>query len=192
MSTDLTQENDTEVTDADPMGEVDSVRETILEQRYQAKDEPISLEKELEEASVKTAYLKKQLEKSIKSYKSKHSTNTSLGVVIKFLALVFSAIVTILLGLDAAKYSDAALVISALISVVASVSAYFDFSELSLKFKETIDQLETLQVRLDYMMEGNAYIRMHEIEAVMNDYLKVLDSTQDFFQKVRHEGNGKK
>jgi len=169
-----------------------NLRDAVIERRYQAEDITVSLETELEESTVKITYLKSQIEQSIKRYKAKRRFNAQLSVVVKFLALVLSALVTILLGLDATSYSQVALVISALISVVGGVAAYFDFTDLALKFKETVDKLETLQVRLHYMMEGNTYIRMNEVEFMMNDYLYILESTQDFFQRVRKSDEKKK
>ncbi|MFQ5604438.1 MAG: DUF4231 domain-containing protein [bacterium] len=139
---------------------------------------------------VKIDFIKKEIESAIRKFNKKQRRNSKFGYIVKMLALTFSAIVTILLGLNlepATIFKNIALVISACTGVVAGISAFFDFNELSIKYKDTVDKLELLKVKLNYIELDRDHVDFATIDKIKDNYLRVLQQTHEYFQSVRKD-----
>ena len=135
-------------------------------------------------------FLRQELDKSAKKFTDWQKRNGKMGVVVKCLALGLSAVVTIILGLNmepAIVYSRIALVISALTGVVSGVSAFFDFNELSLKYKDTSDKLDLLKIKFKYFELDTSQWSPESLDALKDEYLAILRETYEFFQQVRRD-----
>ena len=62
---------------------------------------------------------------------------------------------------------------------------FFDFSPLSIKYKDTFDKLEMLKLKADYLIVENDHIPLEEIELFRDEYLTILEETNQFFQSVK-------
>ncbi|VEN72788.1 hypothetical protein EPICR_10287 [Candidatus Desulfarcum epimagneticum] len=138
---------------------------------------------------LKMEFLHGELDKSITKYMGRQKRNGKMGVIVKCLALGLSAIVTILLGLNFGGPPDIvgsiALIISACTGVVSGISAFFDFNELSLKYKDTADKLELLKIELSYLdLDGKAP-DSGKTDFIKEKYIDILKETHSFFQSVR-------
>ena len=145
-------------------------------------------EKEMEEAQLKLDFVLEEASKSRKKYFNLQKIYSKLAFILKFLSLALSAIVTIILGLNLEPtrvFNGIALSLSALTGVVSGLSAFFDFSALAVKYKDTCDKLDTLKVKIEYFDLGNNAFNVKQVSEFKDEYLTIMDETFEFFQKVK-------
>ena len=147
-------------------------------------------ESNTEEAKIKLDYIRELTGTNQKKYFSLHKRYTKLAFVLRFLSLALSAIVTILLGLGlepSKVYNGIALALSAVTGIVSGLAAFFDFSPLAVKYKDTADKFEALKLKADYLELGNKNIQMDDVSEFKDEYVEILQETSSFFQKVKSE-----
>ena len=145
---------------------------------------------ELNHTKNKADFIKNEIDKSIAKFNRKHKFNNKFGTLIKFLALGLSAIVTILLGLKLehqAIYNSIALIISALTGVVYGIAAFFDFNELAIKYKDTIDKLDILKFKIEYLTLGDNVPSEEELDELKDGYVNTLKNMYEYFQEMRKD-----
>lgn len=142
----------------------------------------------MEEFKSKLTYIQTVIATGISRFEKKRKRNHKFGIGIKLLALALSAIVTVILGLNLEPLvlsNRVALVISALTGVVSGISTFFDFNKLSLKYKDTVDKMEILKVRADYLELSLSNTSAESVNGLMDEYFVILDETYAYFQSVR-------
>jgi len=135
-------------------------------------------------------YLRSEIDTSYRKYESLRKKNGQNAVVIRFMALILSAVVTIILGLNlepSRVWNGIALTLSAMTGVVSGFSSFFDFNALSIKFKDTQDKLNLLRIKLDYIDLQDGSIDGKALDAIRDEYLEVLTETYSFYQSVKKE-----
>jgi len=143
-----------------------------------------------QEIRIKVDYLKHEIDKCILKFHGKQKYNTRFGVTVKLLALTLSAVVTVILGLNlepAIVYNRVALILSALAGIITSVSAFFDFNELSVKYKDTVDKFEMLKIKIEYFELGIQHATLEDVALLKEEYLLILNDTYAFFQTIRND-----
>ena len=153
-----------------------------------SEDQPPKTVTTEDDERVKIDFVKSEIEKAIRKYDKKQKKNTKLAFIIKILALTLSAIVTVILGLQlqpAQVFNGIALVLAALTGVVSGISAFFDFHELSIKYKDTVDKLELLKIKVNYLDLERNYKNGSHVDGFKDEYLKILTQTHEYFQTVR-------
>ena len=177
------EKNDKKITPKEEVKAVDEKKVTEEKEEVNQVDE-----KKIAEGKAKLGFLISDLNQSIKKYKRMFNSCGKLAFILKFLGLALSAIVTIILGLNLEPtrvFNGIALSISALTGVVSGLGAFFDFSPLSIKYKDTFDKLEMLKLKADYLIVENDHIPLEEIELFRDEYLTILEETNQFFQSVK-------
>lgn len=144
--------------------------------------------------TLRLGLLHEELDRSIKKFEGRRKRNAKMGVVVKLLSLGLSAVVTVLLGLGGADadyllYGRAALILSAMTGVVSGISVFFDFNDLALKYKDTVDKLGIIKIKLRYLETGgkNSPAEAEEVDALKDEYISTLKETYEFFQAVRKD-----
>ncbi len=135
-------------------------------------------------------FLKAEIETASARYQKQRRRNEKNAVVIRFLALFLSAVVTIILGLNLQPpevWNGVALTLSALTGVVSGFSSFFDFNALAIKFKDTEDKLNMLRIKLEYLALRDDPIDDAEVDTLRDEYLHILEETYDFYQSVKKE-----
>ncbi|MDX8377195.1 MAG: DUF4231 domain-containing protein [Mariprofundales bacterium] len=135
-------------------------------------------------------YLLAEVNGSYHKYEKRRIRNEKYAVLIRFLALFLSAIVTIILGLNlepSRVWNGVALILSALTGVVSGFSTFFDFNALAIKFKDTQDKLNMLRIQLEYFDLRDGEVTREELDKMRDDYLQILRDTYEFFQSVKKE-----
>lgn len=141
------------------------------------------------------SYLQSEVENSHKKYNKLRLRNERYAITIRFLALLLSAVVTIILGLnlDPSKvWNGIALTLSAMTGVVSGFSSFFDFNALAIKFKDTQDKLNLLRIKMEYLEIREAEISTQELDALRDEYLSILGETYTFYQSVKKEDSEEK
>lgn len=159
------------------------------EEDYLSDDQSVQFTR-LEVMRQKVRFMLKNIDSDTRKYSRLQKAFGQFGVLLKLLSLSFSAVVTVILGLnleDKVFYNRVAMIISALTGVVAGLSAFFDFQQLSLKYKDTIDKLERLKIKLQYYNINIASLEPQILDALMQNMLDILKETHDFFQAVRSD-----
>jgi hypothetical protein len=135
-------------------------------------------------------YLLAEVQKSSKEYKTRRLRHEKNAILIRFLALFLSAVVTIILGLNldpSRVWNGIALTLSALTGVVSGFSSFFDFNALAIKFKDTEDKLNMLRIKLEYDDLRDGAVSEKELNELRDEYLQILGETYEFFQSVKKE-----
>lgn len=153
----------------------------------------------------KLKVLQKELDERIRDTKRKRSGDKNKAFGLKILVVCFAATVTVLLGLKvdenlAGIFQGIALVLSAVITVLNAVEAFFDHRSLWIRRTVTLSRLYTLRSNLDFVTAGVDASELdvkilerfrHRYEHILQDDLKSwLKMRQD--EPSTDEADGKK
>jgi len=149
-------------------------------------------EQEKKEAAKKMDFLLKQIDESLKDYERRKRRNRRPALLFKILIAGLSSVVTILLGIRVeeiwVKHLDQiALVISALMSVVTTWNAFYDYTALWVQFTKTVAQLGLLHQDIEYMRMGNEEITVSEVNYLKERYDDILHEAVKLVVRVRSE-----
>ncbi len=137
------------------------------------------------------SFLKKEVDKSITTLKSKSQKNKLKTSVINGLSIFFGALITLTLGLDVSVdyvtyQKNLALIFGALLTIINSWNAIFDYKKLWVRQKTTLLRLYQLRSKLDYRLTDNGDFDLFE------EYLSIWDKdSEEWANIVRSRPNTK-
>lgn len=159
------------------------VTDPVTPERYQVGEE------ESAEASAKLEHLEGSVNETIEYYEKRNSKNKFRAFIFKFVSAGLSAVVTILLGINFKGYeqlfNSVALSISASVTVIAGMQAFFDYQELWVKYTETLDQLKILKESIEYVKLSGKALRLKDVEQLKMTYDEIVQQTSEFLIQVR-------
>jgi hypothetical protein len=137
----------------------------------------------------KAGYLDIELQERCDAFQKKRQHNRSASFGIKLLATILAASTTVLVGLqnpdsgpaDGATYwfRLAALVSSAVVTVLGACKAFFDYRGLWIRYTEARSRLLALRARLLYMASGDKPLGDRTLDELFNTYEAVLDDLNE-------------
>jgi hypothetical protein len=171
---------------------IDADIDTFDDLAKKTKTYGIISEKEKHEANKKMDYLIKQIDESLKDYERRKRRNRRPALMFKILIAGLSSVVTILLGVRVGdgwvKYLDqTALIISALMSVVTTWNAFYDYTALWVQFTKTVAQLGLLKKDIEYLRMGNEEITVSEVNYLKERFDDILHEAVKLVVRVRSE-----
>ena|SRR6266404_1485207 len=142
---------------------------------------------ETEPPKSKAEFLHAELEKHIKTFCEDRQSNKRKAFHLKIWGTVFSAITTILLGLQGFDHwttylKNSALALSAFVTVFAAWDAFFNHRALWVHYKSIQMELEAVLAELDYLLaDSNGSPKSEDVDALFCKYQQVLKrSTQSW------------
>lgn len=136
-----------------------------------------------------------KLNREIKSFESKRSTNRSRAFISKILTTVFSALTTILLGLQGfgpevnVYFKNIAFVLSAFVTLFNTWDAFFNHRAIWIAYTETSRRLQIIKDELEYQASGeNPTVKEADIDRLFRQYKLVLvESSRNWLQARKDE-----
>ena len=128
--------------------------------------------------NAKLEFLENELNKFIKEYKRSRLVYRNTGFIFRITTVLFSAMITVLLGLRgvegiANRNANIALILGALITVISAADAFFDFRSLWVRKQVLYRNLQELERDLGFYISG---LDEGEIDAEkISEYLKRLN-----------------
>lgn len=156
------------------------------------------------DAGQKLKTLQNELNDRIKDTARKRVWDKNKAFGLKILAVSFAATVTVLLGLKVAEdlariFQGIALVLSALITVLNAVEAFYDHRSLWIRRTVTLARLYTLRSDLNFVTAGadESELDIKTLERFRNRYDHILQDDLKSWLKTRQdnpsdEADGKK
>jgi hypothetical protein len=139
--------------------------------------------------------LKNEIEYNIKYYEQKHTKSKNRAYTFKIMSVTFSAMVTVLLGLNIDSFNvllkNIALVMGALAAIINSIDTFYDGRSLWVKNTITLLKLKELKRKLEFCLSGvdansidpcklNKY--MEELQRILkndlNEWLRIREKVQ--------------
>lgn len=147
---------------------------------------------EKKEVQLKLDYLLQQIDESLKDYERRKKRNRRPALVFKVMIAGLSSVVTILLGVRVGDYwvkylDQIAMIISALMSVVTTWNAFYDYTSLWVQFTKTVAQLGLLRKDIEYLRMGNDEITVSEVNYLKERYDDILHEAVKLVVRVRSE-----
>jgi hypothetical protein len=144
--------------------------------------------------------LRKEIEESIKFYKQKHTKSKKKAYAFKIMSVTFSAVVTVLLGLNIDSLNgllkNIALVMGALATIISSVETFYDARSLWVKNTVTLLKLKELKRNVEFCLAGleadsidpcklKKYMEelQHIIRSDLNEWLRIREKVRDKEEK---------
>lgn len=169
-----------------------------LFKRRREKTEPVT-EVEREEVDLKLYHLIDKINTNIKKYDKSTRSTRGGSLLFRLLSTALAALVTVLLGIDLSGIENmlpfhldlrwftnaTALVISAFLTVVSELRAFFDATELNLKYLDTTSKLKQLQDNIDYLQLGGKYVSIDDINLIKLELDKIIDDTNQYILNTR-------
>ena len=148
----------------------------------------------------KIEYLKERVKKDLDYVKKKRSDKRVKAITAKMLVTFFSILTTILLGLQGfggttapVIIKNAALVLSALVTLVSTWDAFFNHRAIWIRLQITVSQLYQLQYRLEYLVaEGTQDIKPTDIDNLYDRYQSIWEEANlSWLEQRKDIGSGK-
>ncbi|TAF67838.1 MAG: SLATT domain-containing protein [Cytophagales bacterium] len=84
-----------------------------------------------------------------------------------------------------------ALVMSALITVLSDIRGFFDTDELSIKFTDTSSKLKQLAGNIEYLKLGGDFITLEEVNLIKMEYDKIQEDTNEYVINIKAQDQNK-
>ena len=161
-----------------------------LFRRCREKTQPVTPEVK-DEADLKLYHLRDKININIKKYDRSTRSTRGGSLLFRLLSTALAATVTVLLGINLAGFNKlvglevewtwltntTALIISAFLTVVSELRAFFDATELNLKYFDTTAKLKQLQDNIDYLEFGGNYVSSDQFRSCRCSSLQHSQST---------------
>jgi hypothetical protein len=148
------------------------------------------------DVKAKLDWLNHELDERINSFAKKRVRDKNVAFGLKILAVCFAATITILLGLkvqdDYARiFQGIALVLSAIITVMNAIEAFYDHRSLWIQRTITLSRLYSLRADLRFTMEGlqDSELDITILRNYMNRYETILEEDMLKWLKMRENGS---
>jgi len=133
--------------------------------------------------NTKISFLKGEVDKSIATLKSKSQKNKFKTSVVNGLTIFFGALITLTLGLDVSVdyvtiQKNLALIFGALLTIINSWGAIFDYKKLWVRQKTTLLRLYQLRSKLDYRLTNSDDFDLFE------EYLSIWDKDSEEWTSI--------
>lgn len=166
--------------------------------RRNNKKAPVTPE-EKDEVDLKLYHLIDKININIKKYDRSTRSTRGGSLLFRLLSTALAATVTVLLGINLAGFNKlvgievewtwltntTALVISAFLTVVSELRAFFDATELNLKYLDTTAKLKQLKDNIDYLQLGGNYVSIDDINLIKLELDKIIDDTNKYILNTR-------
>jgi hypothetical protein len=148
------------------------------------------------EVEQKLKTLQKELDDRIKITARKRAGDKTKAFGLKILAICFAAATTVLLGLKvdaslAVIFQSVALILSAMITVLTAVEAFYDHRSLWIRRTVTLSRLYGLRTDLNYSTAGlpESEIDVKALDRFMRRYERILQDDLKSWLKMRQENS---
>ncbi|MBD2107803.1 DUF4231 domain-containing protein [Nodosilinea sp. FACHB-13] len=142
----------------------------------------------------KSEFLKQKIEKQISSFKRRKEHNQTKAVRTKLISILLAASTTVLLGLKGLNESgqlivqNLAFVLSAAVTFVTGLDAYFDHQGLWVRYQGTLNDLYELKTDLEYLLVHAAgEVPENELDQLYRRYQVILRDTNSTWSSLRKE-----
>ncbi|WP_154658280.1 SLATT domain-containing protein [Eisenibacter elegans] len=161
---------------------------------------PVEDPEERAEIERKIKFLQEEIAKMHKLY-DRRRHKTRLGALFfRLISTALAALVTILLGINITGVlatheiilglkvdwfiNTIALVISAFLTVLSDLRAFYDSDALRAKYTETSYKLSQIRALLEYLTLGGAFVTLDEVNRIKYAFDKILEDTANYAVKV--------
>lgn len=137
-------------------------------------------------------YLSQEIERHIDLFDGKRQKNKFLALGIKLLGATLAGTVTVLLGISVPQksmtYNNLALILSALITVLATWDGFFNHKALWIRFTLATNALRALKQDLEYINAKNGgRIDVLETDRISSQLRAILKQTHESWEELRRE-----
>ena len=139
-------------------------------------------------------HLQNKIQSSINSFSVRRGKNKTKTFILKLAVTLLSSISTVILGLNLSEWNtpenkylikNIALVISAIITVISWLDAFYNHKQLWVSFNNTVNALRELQLKNEMRLLQEREITEQEVEQLRVDYQKILNQVNDIWTKLR-------
>lgn len=179
--------------------EYDQELETVIAPQNMfitAEDSEAELSEVKMDIGEKVKILKQEMDDRIKYTARKRVSDKKRAFGIKILAVCFAASVTVLLGLKvnenlAGILQSIALVLSAVITVLNAVEAFYDHRSLWIRRTVTLSKLYALRSELNFVTAGveESEIDIKSLERFLRRYERILQDDLRSWLKMRQDNS---
>lgn len=144
-------------------------------------------------ATSKEIYLRKSLAEEISTFEEKRILHKKRAFVFKIAGTAFSTITTVLLGLQglesqALLVKNLALILSACVTIISAWDAFFNHRELWVRYTVTSRRLRDVMSDLDYLLAGENHAASDaKLDELYSRFRAILDDTNSSWLKLRQE-----
>ena len=138
--------------------------------------------------------LRSQLVATLDSFQRKRAQNKKKAFLVYLGATAISAVVTVLLGLqgvpdDKVIYiRNIALILSAIVTLLTGFDTFFNHRALWVRYTQTATQLLSLQAKLDYLTAADTgEVSDGEVDQLFAEMQRILTETNRWWQDQRAE-----
>ena len=136
-------------------------------------------------------YLSETISRCISLYDRKRQKNKFLAFGIKLTSTAFAATTTILLGLSVdletkAFFTNVALVLSALVTLLTTWDAFFNHKALWLRFTVATQSLRSVQEDMDFL-RSRGELAQEQIDSLHKRYKRVVRDIDRDWESLRRE-----
>ena len=135
-----------------------------------------------------------KLDREIKSFEAKRADNKNKAFLSKILTTVFSALTTILLGLQGfdtevnVYFKNIAFVLSAFVTLFNTWDAFFNHRAIWIAYTETSRRLQIIKDELEYRTSGeNPMVKEADIDRLFRQYRLVLAENSRSWLQARKD-----
>ncbi len=144
------------------------------------------------QAEERTEFLSKALGSNIDSFNRKRQNNKTKAFLFKMSITALGGATTVLLGLedvsDPTLFKNAALVCSALITLLSTFDAFFNHRALWVRYTQTYTELLAIQSDLNYALAGGpGTLQTDEIDALYRRFSLAMRRTNEWWQDTRRD-----
>lgn len=145
--------------------------------------------------SLKLNTLKGEVDGSIKYFQHKHTKTKIRAQVIKITSVTFSALITVVLGVNAGNLSEVfrniAIVLGAVVTIINAVDAFYNYGALWVKNALTLAKLKELKRELEFYSAGCVPedISQDKLNKYMNQLQKILKDDIKQWLRIRERVN---
>jgi hypothetical protein len=140
------------------------------------------------------AFVRSEIVEQVNDFGSRGGWNRFWGLGHSIAGALLGGATTVLIGFksiiggDHPSLSTAALITSALVTVLATWEAFFDSRWLWVLYVKYRDDLEILLKRFDYAIAGDRKLSTKELDGYYNEYLQILRAAYNEWREKRgHE-----
>lgn len=139
--------------------------------------------------------LKKCVNETLASYRRKRTRNKTGAIFVHLATIVLTIGTTIILGwqlvkngepADKTKLTNAALILSALVTGITTLDSVFDYRALWVGYNIAISRLKSVLSRLDYLQAiGAANLDQGQVEELYDKYDGICSSVEKDYKDIR-------
>lgn len=139
----------------------------------------------------KIEFFKRDLDGKIEFFKYVQINNKKKAFLLKMLATLFGLLTTVLLGLQVAELTagilkNIALVTSALVTLLSAIDAFFNHRALWVRYTATLSQLDVVRIELDYLnAAADQAPKEGDVDRLFAKYRSILDETNTSWTELR-------